>query len=308
MKLAYLLKAHKNPAQVRRLMSRLATKESCFLLTIDRNSDFRAFKRELAKLPSDVPYYWIVPRQDGTWCGPGLVLSSLSALEFALQMDEVPDHIYQISGQCYPIKPVRQIVAYFEALGDRCVMECIPPPVASWPDGGRFRIDKYHWHTPRWLPFDKGWREYPGDDSGNTLKSRALNAILKWKFPLPRKGPSCITDYFGHAFWSMTPQAAEYVLRFHRQHPEVFRHHKYTFVLDEYFVQSIIGSSSTWRSKVTGTHLQYCDWTKPIRPAVLTMDDRNVLQETEYLMARKFDETTNPEILNWIDAHLLERG
>lgn len=307
MKFAYLVKAHKNPAQVRRMISRFYFPGAAFYLTIDKRSDFRAFQREMRKLDSNIPCFWVSPLRDGTWSGSGLVLSSLDALKTILKQEASPQQIFQISGQCYPIKPIQRLVDYFSSLGNRFVMKCTPPPVPSWGDGGWRRLDHYHYILPRWMPFDKGWREYPEEARHQTLKSRMLNAFLKRKFPLPRIHPAYVQHYFGHAFWSLTPDAAEYVLSFHQAHPDFFRHHRYTFALDEYFFQTIVGSSAKWSQRITQTRQHYCDWSAPIRPAVLTMAHRDALQKTNCLVARKFDDTVDAKILDWIDENLLEK-
>jgi len=305
MLLAYIVKAHKNPAQVRRMVSRLWAEGVAFLFTIDRRADVRAFQREMARLPSAVPCHWIRPRRDGTWSGPGLVQSSLDALAYALQMPDVPAHVFQISGQCYPIKPLSEILRFFSALGDRCVMRTIPPPVPAWSGGGWVRLRKYHYHTPRWLPFDRGWRQFPLDAPPRGFKEKALDRFLLARFPLPRQAPPGPAPHFGHAFWSVTPAAARHVLDFHARHPEFFRHHRHTFGLDEFFLQSILGSSDEWRPRLTQTGLHYCDWAPPVRPAILTLAHRDALRNSERLLARKFDATVDPAILDWIDANLL---
>lgn len=305
MKLAYIVKAHKNPPQVRRMISRLYFPGSAFYLTIDKNSDFHSFRREMRKLDSNIPCFWVCPLRDGTWSGPGLVLSSLDALQTILKQESHPQQIFQISGQCYPIKPINRLVDYFSSLGNRFVMECTPPPVPSWNDGGWRRLDRYHYVLPKWLPFDKGWREFPEESKHRTLKSRVLDGFLKWKFPLPRIHPAYVRHYFGAAFWSLTPDAAGYVLSFHQKHPDFFRHHRYTFALDEYFFQTIVGSSEKWSQCITQSRQHYCDWSPPVRPAVLTMAHRNALRETNCLLARKFDDTVDAKILDWIDDNLL---
>lgn len=305
MNFAFIVKAHKNPMQVRRMITRFFFPGSTFYLTIDKNSDFFTFQKEMEKLDPKIPYVWVTPLRNGTWSGPGLVLSSLDALRTILMQDSRPQQIFQISGQCYPIKPIHQLVDYFSSLGNRFVMECIPPPVPSWRDGGWRRLDHYHYILPSWMPFDKGWREYPEEFEHRTIKSRILNAILKRRFPLPRIHPAYVQHYFGHAFWSLTSDAAEYVLSFHQKHPDFFRHHRYTFALDEYFFQTVVGSSEKWRQCITQSRQHYCDWNAPVRPAVLTMAHRDALRQTNCLVARKFDDTIDANILDWIDEKLL---
>ncbi len=304
---AYLLKAHKNPDQVRRMVERFHVEGAHFLLTIDKHADVRAFRTEMGRLPSHIPIHWIRPLQDGRWCGPGLVQSSLQALEYALNMTPPPAQILQISGQCYPIKPPDRIRSYLLDLGDRFLMRLRSPSDPRWRELARVRLEKYHYCLPRWLPVDQGWREYPLDRPPTAFKERLLDKVLSHIFPLPRKGPSEIQTHFGHAFWSLSRDAASYVLEFHQRRPDLFDFHKRTFVVDEVFIQTVIATSAYWRERATQTAMHYCDWSKPRPPAVLTMNHREALRETPCLTARKFDVTVDNRILDWIDHHLLGR-
>lgn len=307
MELAYIVKAHKNPAQVKRMVSRLHAEGTCFLFTIDRKAGAKPFQREMARLPSHIPCHWVLPSREGAWGGAGLVHSSLDALEMALGLPAIPAQIFQISGQCYPIKPISAIMEYFRSLQGKCLMQCLLPPIPSWPGGGWLRIQKYHYWLPSWLPFDRHRREFPLDAPPSTVKERILQRFLARRFPLPREFPAGLSPYFGHAFWSMTPAMARFILDFHARRPEVLDFHRHTLIADEIYFQSIVGSSEKWRAQVTNTRQHYCDWSKPVHPAILTMEHAEELRKTPWLMARKFDADIDSQILDWIDENLLNQ-
>lgn len=305
MQLAYIVKVHKNPAQVRRMISRLHFTGATFLIAVDKKSDLKAFQRELARLPSQIPCHWVLPAQDGAWGEIGIVKSSLQALEAALALPTGPEQIFQISGQCYPIKPISVLVDFFRSLQGKSMLQCVPLPFPAWPGGGWLRVNKYHYWLPRWLPFDQGRREFPVDVPPRTFKEWALQRILSRKFPVPRKFPAGLTPCGGHTWWSMTPALAKFILDFHRQRPDVYDFHRHTLQPDEIYFSSIVGSFPEWRAQTVDKFLHYCDWAPPIHPAVLTMAYAPILQSTDYLLARKFDATVDARILDWIDAHLL---
>lgn len=304
--IAYLVLAHKNPAQVRRLLTKLHADGVSFLLAVNIHSNFLEFKRELKKLPSHISYRFVSPRYESDWGEVGIVRASLQGLKMAMEQSPTPDYVVQISGQCYPIKPIPKIVEHFSSLHGKSIMQCIPFPFPSWPGGGWLRINKYHYHTPSWLPFSQSRREFPADVPARSLRERILNHFLKKRFPLPRVFPCGLIPCGGAQWWAMKSEMAQYILHFHKAHPEALEFHRHTLMPDEIYFSSIIGSSPEWLKTITQTHLHYCDWSKPIHPAILTMDYAPALKNLDGpIFARKFDDHVDSRILDWIDCNLL---
>ena len=307
MVITYLILAHKNPAQVRRLLTKLHADAVSFLIAVNIRSDFREFQKEFRKLPSHIPYRFVSPRYDSEWGQVGIVRASLQGLKMALEQSPVPAYIVQVSGQSYPILPRSKILEHFCSLHGKNIMQCIPFPFPSWPGGGWLRIQKYHYFTPRFLPFSKIRREYPADVSSRSLKEHVLNYFLKRRFPLPRVFPCGLKPCGGSQWWGISSKMAEYILNFHKAHPEALEFHRYTLMPDEIYFSSIVGSSPEWVQTITQSHIHYCDWSKPIHPATLTMEHANTLKNLkDHLFARKFDATVDSEILDWIDYNLLD--
>ncbi len=307
MAITYLVLAHKNPAQVRRLLAKLHTADVSFLIAVNIRSNFHEFQKEFRKLPSEISYQFVHPRYDSEWGQVGIVRASLQGLKMAMDQSPVPEYIVQISGQSYPILSKHKIVEHFRSLHGKSIMQCLPFPFPSWPDGGWLRIRKYHYFTPKCLPFNKTRREYPTDISSRSLTERVLNYFLEKRFPLPRVFPCGLTPCGGSQWWGITSKMAEYILKFHNAHPEALEFHRYTLMPDEIYFSSIIGSSPEWTKTITQTHLHYCDWSKPIHPAILTMEYADTLKsQKDHLFARKFDVMVDSEILDWIDCNLLD--
>jgi hypothetical protein len=304
--LVYIILAHKNPQQLRRLVSRIARPEDPILIHVDRKIDDQPFKQALEDLSVPASIQWVRPRQDSAWGRIGLVHATLVSLRQALAIQPAPSHILQISGQCYPIKPLSEIVRFFEERPGITQTSVIPMPYPWDPEGSMYRLNKYHYWLPSWLPFDQGRREFPPHAPPVSLKEKVLNGLLALRFPLPRIFPDGLQPYGGHQWFGMAREMAEFVLDFHDRRPDLMRFHKHTWMPDEIYLSSIIGSFPEWRKRTTGKCIQYSDWSKPVHPAILTMEYTETLRNCpNNLFARKFDPDVDAEILDWIDENLL---
>jgi hypothetical protein len=62
--------------------------------------------------------------------------------------------------------------------------------------------------------------------------------------------------------------------------------------------------NSPHRDQVADANLRYIDWSIDPGPAILGVNDFDRLVRSGMLLARKFDETVDSEILDLIDEHI----
>src|ERR1700730_3570433 len=79
--IAYLILAHTDPIQLRRLMKRLENDEAVFYLHVDGKANIDAFKRATEDIN---PVYFCEPRSKVTWAAFSVVEATLRLLEAAL--------------------------------------------------------------------------------------------------------------------------------------------------------------------------------------------------------------------------------
>ncbi|WP_435134195.1 beta-1,6-N-acetylglucosaminyltransferase [Formosa sp. A9] len=95
----YLILAHKNPEQLKRLIDRLDDSCSKFLIHIDLKSDITPF----VDLIKTANVQFIVNRVNCVWGDYSQVAATLNLIEIALQTSS-EGHVILLSGQDYPIK------------------------------------------------------------------------------------------------------------------------------------------------------------------------------------------------------------
>src|ERR687897_114001 len=97
-RVAYVVLMHKNPSQVGRLLRRLSTDRSTFLVHVDRRVG-RDVYADMKRHAAPVPGVRFVRRRRCFWAGFGMVRATLGALEHVLGSGAPFDHVVLISGQ-----------------------------------------------------------------------------------------------------------------------------------------------------------------------------------------------------------------
>lgn len=298
MKIAYLIHAHKHPAQVARLVRSLAGGSTGFFIHIDKNVRISPFRRALDEVrESDVSF---VRREDGSWGRFGIVRAALNGIQQILSARTRFDRITLLSGSDYPLANNHSIYNFFREHSSSTFMEFFPLPTAQWTEGGMDRIERYHFRL-----FVN--RIFPPYESPSRTVAKLFYAALRLYFPLPRSFPTGLRPYGGSHWWSMNRDTARYVLDFCALRPDYIHFHHYTRSADEIFMQTILLNSTDERVYINMIHddLHYTDWTKPNvpLPAVLRKEDFSAMIRSGKLFARKFDIETDVAVLDLIDRH-----
>lgn len=90
------------------------------------------------------------------------------------------------------------------------------------------------------------------------------------------------------------------------EHPEFVRFFNLTWAPDEIVFQTIL-FASPFKSQMVNDNMRYIDWSGGgASPKTLNMDDRDAIAHSGKLFARKFNQDTDANILDWIDQELLD--
>lgn len=279
MKIAFLILAHKSPGQLERLIRALEHPQFDFFIHLDKKTPISGF-RHLEK--NHVRF--IRNRIDVRWAAYSLVQAQLNGMA-EIVAEEKYDYLHVSSAQDFPLESAETIYRFF--LGNQgkefisCVDENDDP---EWWKDARKRVTKYHL---------EGWR-IPG-------KYRIQNMINSVtgirKYPLPH-------TIVGRSQWfSITTDAARYMLDFVKTHPRVVRFFRYVWGADE-FIFSTILYNSHFREQIRD-HLFYIDWSeKKPNPKTLRKEDFEKLVRSQKLFARKFDMEVDEEILNLLEKKI----
>lgn len=278
MRLAHLIIAHKEPAQVERLVKRLSHEAGDVFIHLDKKSDLAAF----SYLAGQQGVRFIRNRQSIRWAGYSFTKAILTGMKEVLEAGPY-DFINLMSGQEYPIKPADALVDFLRNNLGHTFMS-YEAEGSPWWQQNINRVEQYH-------STDFNFK-------GQYQLQAWVNRVLpKRKFPLsyPLYGGNCAM------YWTMSRACARYVVDFVDRHPALERFARFTWAPDEFLIPTIL-LNSPYRERVINNNLRYIDWSQGgPNPRFLTLRDLDKLKATDSFFARKFDIRQDSRILDQLD-------
>ena len=204
----------------------------------------------------------------------GLVEVPLEGMKLCSNIDY--DYFVNLSGQCYPLKPIAQIKEYLGSSGVAHMEHFSLPSSDHWgPRGGLDRVNY------RWFKFRGRYIRVPR---------------------LTKRLPYNMHPYGGSPLFCLPRRHIDYVLDFVSRNPKIVGFYKRSHIPNEMFFQTII-MNSPLKNEVVNKDEWYIDWSRAREghPPILTKADLPLLLASEKLFARKFDVTVDSEVLDLID-------
>jgi len=277
MKLAHLILAHRDPQLLERLVKALQHVDADIFIQLDKKSNINNFRY----IEATTNARFIRNRVNIGWCCYSTIDATLKGFEEILSLKNDYSHINLISGQDYPLKPVKLIQQYFFAHANTTFMHTASIADNEWEDG-KARFTKYSFgdlHMP-----------------GKYHLQNFVNAI----FP-QRKLPGGLKPYGRSQWLTITPICAQYVINYIRNNPEVEHYFRMVWAVDEVFFQTIL-VNSPYKDTLVNYNLRYIELDAGKRPISYTMADADKLISTNALFARKFDRIISAEVLDYLDS------
>jgi hypothetical protein len=299
-KIAYVILAHQYPDLLSRLVERLSCPYADFFIHIDRSKDIKPFQASLSRIKIGVSSVTFIKRTRSPWGSIGLVKATLDAFIKILQSLTIYDYVIILSGQDYPLKSNNEILSFFKenygknymsyflCTDDICKEEWKLKIVTN-------RLGKYHINL-----FGKRY-EYPSES--NIL----LNFFFSTFLEKERRHPCYLKPYADSQWFCITIDAVKYILNFIEMHPDFLHYHRYTYIPDELFFQTILlNSEGSLRESIVNNNLKYIDWSKPdvFHPMIFSENHFTELMASKKLFARKFDPNICSNILDIIDCQI----
>ena len=283
MKLAVLMLCHKNPEQINLFLDVLYHKDIEFFIHIDKKSNIagKIIKRgDVFLLPEN-------KRVLTKWGSVSLVEATLNLLECAYKKGKY-DYFWLCSGQDFPLKSADEIVAFLEKNNKKEFLSLFPSKQSC---GKNTNYDK---RTTLYFP------EYV---LGNSFLQRFLKRLYieftggyNKTFLLKRKNNTGLNFYFGSQWWCLSGLMIQWILDYIKQKPEFLAFYKNAIVPDESFFHTLVMNSPYAKNRCDALH--YIDWSiGGNSPKTLTITDLTALEESDKLMARKFDIDQDKKIL-----------
>ncbi|HWW63646.1 MAG TPA: beta-1,6-N-acetylglucosaminyltransferase [Sphingomonadaceae bacterium] len=123
-KFAYFIMVHHKPAQFEWLMRAIHDPGDLFLIHVDLKSrlglkaDRKGVMDEVRRIVAGRPNVRLLPSRFTNWGGWSLSRILLDAMKTALAVDKDWSHFINLSGQCYPLKPLGELKRQIVEAGD----------------------------------------------------------------------------------------------------------------------------------------------------------------------------------------------
>jgi len=265
----YFVLAHHRPEQLRQLVEAIRDPRDLILLHVDfksllgvkpeRNGTWPMARRLAQRYPNIV----LLRPRCTNWGGWTLSQVLLDAIEMALRLSGQWTYMINLSGQCYPIKPLEEIRSALASAGERVFVEL--RHFSTLPEDD--------WHL-RWHPIME-------------LPHKAL------KLPGPRQPPRDFELEYKGSQWCFLPRS---FCEWQRQAPIAHRIRRYLrrlLLSDELIVQTLV-RNGPWRDRTAPHYGREIVWPGP---KVMTMQDWPRLTTSPAFFARKFDHTVDAEVV-----------
>ena len=306
MKIAYLIIAHDQPRQFKRMIKALDSKYVSFFVHIDSKSNISEF----ACNNSRDSVIFLKKRISVTQGGFSLTQVMINLMKKASILNEI-DYFIFLSGRDYPIKDNSYI---YNFLKNNYPMNFINfYPLVGNADYTH-NIKKYYFkdlinRSPRILQ----------------NKLRAIQFMAHNLLP-DRSFINNMIPYRGSQWFCINRQTVDYIIRFieSQNAKKYIGFFKYVWGSDEIFFQTLVLNSpyaeqcryydrdiknpKNFMRDENKAYLHYIDWgLDRENPGVFDIADFQTLKECDALFARKFCENKSNKLLYYIDNYLLKK-
>lgn len=169
MALAYSILAHKDPAQVARLLRAIAHPDNVYFLHYEKRAP-RGDHEAMARLAREFPNIHLLPARRVLWGRFSLVARQIEGLRGALLTGRDWSHFITLSGQDFPLIPQAEMIRELNAVKDSSFVSFFDPlATEDWKNVGE-RLERVHLDSAaleallkvpllgRWLRRICGWQ------------------------------------------------------------------------------------------------------------------------------------------------------
>lgn len=272
--IGYLILVHRYPDQFKRLFKAIYNDQNQYVVHVDRNSGIE-LETEIRDFLAPYSNADMIRSEKAIWGGYSLVDAELRGMERLLDMGEW-SHFINLSGQDFPLKSQKQIMAHLDANLDREFIKVL--------DQDLDRPDTMHRVS-----------EYVIELTDSIERTARTRPFL-----------TDATPYIGNQWMIVTRAFCEFVCH----DPSVDRYKTFyqnTLIADEGFFQTVMMNCEI-ESDIVNDDLRMIDWIPDgdikLRPRTYVQADAGALKASANLFARKFDQTVDEHVLASLERHL----
>ena len=288
---AYLILAHKNFGQLRKLVELLDDPRNDIYIHVDRKARFDPDGWDKVCRRSALTF--ISPRISVNWGGVSIMRAELALLKAATGTGKY-DYYHLLSGMDLPIKDQDTIHTFFDRHSGT--------EFINYWNFKKTTASRFHYYTI----FPEG--------AGHFLTNLINNIFKGLQMAVGYRINKDVDFRFASQWFSITDSLARYTISKEDWLEKVFRH---TNTCDEIFLATLVWGSP-FRERlyvkepveehiVNESNMRFIDWTRgeSIRhPWTFRSEDWDLLMGVPHFWARKFDENTDPAIIDRIYGQL----
>ncbi|SHN02157.1 Core-2/I-Branching enzyme [Cyclobacterium lianum] len=307
----YLILAHTNPLQVRKLIAALNHTNSYFYVHVDLKAEIAPFKDAL----KDFRNLYILPehqRETCNWGGMGIVRATFTMLKL-VEESRKNGYAVLLSGQDYPVKSSDYINSYFQSNPGKDFISWFPLPSNRWVRGGMDRLNHYKIE----LSQNKGdFVQLPSLHSRDFYSFDTLKKLVKVIFrgktsslrvlSNKKSFPDYLKPNGGDTWWALNTETVSKILEFVQNHSDLIQYMSNSTLPDEILFQSLVLEINKDHLDSIHNCLTFVNWSgsrDAPSPQTFTPEDLPRLRELspDFLFARKFDMQLYPELPDRIE-------
>lgn len=238
MQIAYLISAHTDAPQLKRLIDALHSKAE-FFIHIDSKADIENFTR----LIKGSNIHFIHQRVDVVWGTMVEVEYQMNLLRAAVAFPSHFDRIFFLSGMDYPLWSNARITQWLESLGDKEILQgfCMDQPGLSATQHEMYTVVRPFSRHRKWAIAQRILRKALG------LRKRLSFCVDSDEWHL----------YKGSAWWCITEALASHILNSFDHKEEIRNYFKDSFGPAETLIQTIALNSRKFKSRCILTEGEY---------------------------------------------------
>lgn len=303
-KIAYLILAHTDPMQLKRLVQSLSVKNrTAFYIHIDAKVNQQIFEQALTEL-SQVEYTFIKERIKIFWGGYSICIAEENLMKAALNSQKHFSHFALLSGLDYPLWPVQKIIGEIAKFPQREWMSVYNLSLIKTPKRIPKRISSYH------------FRDFP-------LKNELLRhyiigglMIIMNSLPIQKKKHVKIDNqyypiYAGSQWWILTRECVKYIIHTLETNIALKRYFRYTLAPDELMIQTIVSNSNFKKQLISCSEngvypgLERTTFTHYIKydangQHIFTASDYKILRSSGKMFCRKLTSGKSDSLIHMI--------
>jgi len=301
MALAYCILAHKNPAQLARLLRAIAHPGNVYAVHYEKRAPHSEHEA-VARLSREQPGAFLLPARAILWGRFSQIGAQMEGIRRCLEADPNWTHCITLSGQDFPLVPQAEMIAQLAAAPERSFLSFFDPFAEPVWSNLAERIGRVH--------LDSAALE---DILGIPFFGRRLRQLCGWRDRMPvvpfakRRLPPWLRYMGGSNHVILAREAAAYLVG----DPAALRiieWLKYSGHPDESIFQSVLCHSPFAEKLVNDDRRAIC-WEKAgsPNPRTLTASHLPWLREARKkgnLFARKFDPSVDDEVIHEMEKDL----